>query len=440
MGGRGEMIKAPIDLQDLRRRIYAKAKAEPSWRFWGLYVHVCKTETLQAAYKLAKENNGAPGIDGVTFDSVESAGRAEFLEQLREELVSGTYRPQRVRHVGIAKADGKLRMLSIPTIRDRVVQGALRLILEPIFEADFQPGSFGYRPKKSAHDAIGRVRQGILRGKTRIIDLDLRSYFDNVRHDLLLKKIAERVDDGAMMALLRMILKASGNRGVPQGGVISPLLSNVYLNEVDRMLQRAQEITCREGWTAIEYARFADDLVVLVDSHSRHAWLFDAVQKRLRQEFDKLQVEVNEEKSRFVDLERGESFGFLGFDFRRVRSRKGRWMPLVMPQMKKRTELLQKLKGVFDSARSQPLHGVITQINPMLRGWTNYFAVGNSSRCFSFVRVWVEKKIRRLLAKARQRRGFGWKRWSRRWLYEGLGLFSGYKVRRLPAPKASPAR
>ena len=150
------MIKAPIDLQDLRRRIYAKAKAEPSWRFWGLYVHVCKIETLQSAYKLAKENNGAPGIDGVTFEAVESAGRAEFLEQLREELSSGTYRPERVRRVGIPKTGGKLRMLSIPTIRDRVVQGALKLILEPIFEADFQPGSFGYRPKKSAHDAVQR--------------------------------------------------------------------------------------------------------------------------------------------------------------------------------------------------------------------------------------------------------------------------------------------
>ena len=433
------MIKAPIDLQDLRRRIYAKAKAEPSWRFWGLYVHVCKMETLQAAYKLAKENNGAPGVDGVTFESVESAGRAEFLEQLREELVSGTYIPERVRRVGIPKAGGKLRMLSIPTIRDRVVQGALKLILEPIFEADFQPGSFGYRPKKSAHDAVGRVRLGILQRKTRVIDLDLRSYFDNVRHHLLLEKIAARVDDGKVMGLLKRILKSSGSRGVPQGGVISPLLSNVYLNEVDRMLQRAQEVTGHEGWTAIEYVRFADDLVVLVNSHPRHAWLFDAVQKRLREEFDKLQVEVNEEKSRVVDLARGECFGFLGFDFRRVRTPKGRWMPLVMPQMKKRTELLRKLKGILNRSRSQPLRGVIDQINPILRGWVNYFAIGNSSRCFSIIRTWVEKKIRRLLAKARQRQGFGWKRWSSRWLYNELGLYNEYKVRWLPAPKASPA-
>jgi RNA-directed DNA polymerase len=433
------MIKTSIDLQDLRRRIYAKAKAEPSWRFWGLYVHVCKIETLQAAYKLAKENNGASGIDGVTFESVESAGRAEFLERLREELCSGTYMPERVRRVGIQKSGGKLRMLSIPTLRDRVVQGALKLILEPIFEADFQPGSFGYRPKKSAQDAVLRVRQGILHGKTRVIDLDLRSYFDNVRHHLLLEKVAARVDDGAIMGLLKKILKSSGSRGVPQGGVISPLLSNIYLNEVDRMLQRAQEVTSFGEWTAMEYVRFADDVVVLVDWHPRQRWLFVAVQKRLREEFDKLQVELNKEKSRVVDLARGECFGFLGFDFRRVRTLKGRWMPLVMPQVKKRAELLWKLKGIFKRSVSQPLRGVIDQINPILRGWVNYFAIGNSSRCFSFIHLWVEKKIRRLLAKARLRQGFGWKRWSSQWLYERLGLFNEYKVRWRPEAKASPA-
>jgi RNA-directed DNA polymerase len=439
MEGRGEMIKTPIKLQDLRRRIYAKAKAEPSWRFWGLYVHVCKIETLQAAYKLSKENNGAPGVDGVTFASVESAGRAEFLDQLREELVSGTYMPERVRRVGIPKSGGKLRMLSIPTLRDRVVQGALKLILEPIFEADFQPGSFGYRPKKSAQEAVLRVRQGILHGKTRVIDLDLRSYFDNVRHHLLLEKVAVRVDDDAIMGLLKKILKSSGSRGVPQGGVISPLLSNIYLNEVDRMLQRAHEVTCFGKWTAMEYVRFADDIVVLVDWHPRQAWLFDAVQKRLREEFDKLQVELNEEKSRVVDLARGERFGFLGFDYRRVRTPMGRWMPLVMPQMKKRTELLRKLKGIFNRSVSQPLRGVIERINPILRGWVHYFSIGNSSRCFAFVRLWVEKKIRRLLAKARQRQGFGWKRWSSRWLASELGLYNEYKVRRRPEAKASPA-
>ena len=232
------MIKPPIDLQDLRRRIYVKAKAEPSWRFWGLYVHVCKRETLTEAYSLAKKNNGAPGIDGVTFEAIEAGGVDIFLEQIRDDLVKGTYRPLRNRKQAIPKDGGKTRVLSIPSIRDRVVQGALKLILEPIFEADFQPGSFGYRPKRSAHDAVHRVTEEVAQGKTLVIDVDLRAYFDSVRHDLLLAKVAKRVEDADVLHLLKLILKASGKIGVPQGGVISPVLSNLYLNEVDRMLER----------------------------------------------------------------------------------------------------------------------------------------------------------------------------------------------------------
>ena len=435
------MTKAPISLQDLRRRIYVKAKAEPSWRFWGLYVHVCKVETLREAYRLAEKNKGTPGIDGVSFEAIQEAGVDIFLGQLREELVERTYRPQRVRKVGIPKDGGKVRVLSIPTIRDRVVQGALKLILEPIFEADFQPGSFGYRPKKSPQQAVQRVSDAILQGKTYVIDLDLRAYFDNVRQHIVLKKVAERVEDDEVMGLLRMIMRACGKLGVPQGGVISPLLSNIYLNEVDKMLERAKEVTKYRGWTAIEYARFADDLVVLVDSHPRQRWLRRAVEKRIREELAKLQVEVNDEKTRIVDLARGESFGFLGFQFRRIRSRAGRWMPLREPQIKKRTALLRKLKGVFRVYRSAPVEWVIHEINPILRGWVQYFAIGHSSRCFSFIRNWVEQKIRRHLARARGRQGFGWKRWSSRWLYGKLGLFGDYRVksRQLPA-KAAPAR
>jgi RNA-directed DNA polymerase len=253
------MRKAPISLQDLRRRLYVKAKAEPSWRFWGLYVHVCKRETLREAYRLAKANDGAPGIDGVTFEAVEAGGAQEFLDQLREELVQRTYRPQRARKVEIPKGGGKMRRLSIPSIRDRVVQGALKLILEPIFEADFQPGSFGYRPKKSAHAALQRVREAIVQGKTHVIDFDLRSYFDTVKHHIVLGQVARRVDDEAVLRLLKLLLGASGKQGVPQGGVISPLLSNLYLNEVDKMLERAKAVTRHGRWTEIEYARFADD-------------------------------------------------------------------------------------------------------------------------------------------------------------------------------------
>jgi RNA-directed DNA polymerase len=436
------MTTAPISLQDLQRRIYAKAKAEPSWRFWGLYVHICKLETLRAAYELAKANDGAPGIDGVTFEAIEASGVDVFLQQVRDELVAHTYRPMRHRRVAIPKAGStKVRVLSIPAIRDRVVQGAFKLILEPIFEADFQPGSYGYRPKRSAHDAVHRVAEAIVTHKTRVLDIDLRAFFDNVRHHVLLAKVAKRVDDADVMRVRKMMLKASGKTGVPQGGVLSPVLSNLYLNEVDQMLERAKEVTRRGTYTYLEYARFADDLVILVDAYPQHDGLLKAVDKRLREELAKLHVEINEEKSRVVDLAKGEHFGFLGFDFRRVRSRKGAWRPHYTPKRQKRTALLRKLKEIFRRFQSQPVDRVIPRINPILRGWVQYFAVGDASQCFSYVRDWVEKKVRRHLMRARNLRGFGWKRWSRRWLYDSLGLFSGYRVRRGSlSPKALPTR
>jgi RNA-directed DNA polymerase len=319
-----------------------------------------------------------------------------------------------------------------------VVQGALKLILEPVFEADFQPGSFGYRPKRTAHVAIKRVAEAIVQRKTRVLDVDLRAYFDNVRHDRLLEKVAQRVDDKDIMHLLKLMLKASGKKGVPQGGVISPLLSNLYLNEVDKMLERAREVTRNGKYTNVEYARFADDLVVLIHAYKRHDWLIGAVNKRLREEFAKLQVEINDEKSRRVDLERGENFGFLGFDFRYLRSLRGVMRPHYTPKLKKRTALLRELKQVFRRHRSQPIERVISLINPMLRGWVNYFAVGNSSECFTYIKDWVEKKVRRHLAHARKRKGFGWERWSRPWLYVTLGLFNSYRVRH-DRPKVAPA-
>src|SRR6266852_1122539 len=346
------MINAPINLQDLRRRIYVKAKTEPTWRFWGLYVHVCKKETLQEAYEMAKSNDGAPGIDGVTFEAIEESGVESFLRQIRDELVNHTYQPMPVRKKEIPK-DGstKVRVLSIPAIRDRVVQGAIKLIL-----------------------------------------------------------------------------KSTGKKGVPQGGVISPVLSNVYLNEVDKMLEKAIETTRCGQYTQVQYARFADDLVILISSHPKQDWVVRAMEKRLREELAKLKVEINEEKTRMVNLSKGESFGFLGFEFRLVRSRKGKWRAHFVPKMKKRTALLRKLKAIFQRFVSQPVSRVIKEINPILRGWVNYFAVGHSTRCFSYIKQWVEKKIRRHLMRARGRKGFGWKRWSTKWLYDKLGIFNGYRV------------
>src|SRR5207302_3834080 len=424
--GKDEMTKASIDLQDLRRRLYVKAKAEPSWRFWGLSVHVRKMETLRAAYAMAKQNDGAPGIDGVTFEATEAQGVEALLEQLRDELTGRTYKPLPARRKEIPKDGGKVRVLSIPAIRDRVVQGALKLILESIFEADFQSGSYGYRPKRTAHQAVNRVATAIVEEKTRIIDIDLSAYFDNVQHYLLLEKVAKRVQDDEVMQLLKIMLRATGKKGVPQGGVISPLLSNVYLTEVDRMLERAITTTRRGQYTHVQYARFADDLVILVDSHPRHDWLVRAVERRLREELGRLRVAINEEKSRMADLSKGEKFSFLGFEFRRILSRNQKWRAHFAPKLKKRTALLATLREIFRRFTSQPVSRVIELINPILRGWVNYFAVGHSSRCFSMIEDWVEKKIRRHLMRTRHRKGFGWKRWSSKWLYETLGVFHQY--------------
>jgi RNA-directed DNA polymerase len=390
-------------------------------------------ETLYAAYNDAKENNGAPGIDGVTFEDIEKAGVKAFLKQIRDELVSETYRPMRNRRKEIPKGKDKIRVLGIPCIRDRVVHGALKLILEPIFEADFQEGSYGYRPNRNPHAAVNRVSEAVVKNKTRVIDMDLKAYFDNIRHHILLKKVAERVNDDQVMRLLQMILKAGGKRGVPQGGVISPLLSNIYLNEVDKMLEKAKEVTRQGKYTYIEYARFADDLVVLVDGFRKWQWLLKAAFKRLEEEFEKLDVQMNQEKTRIVDLTRDETFSFLGFDYRRVRTRRGVWGVRATPRMKARTALLRKLKEVFRRYESQPVDRVIYLINPILRGWVNYFRVGNSSKCFGYIKDWVEKKIRRHLMRARKRHGFGWNRWSRAWFYETLGLFNDYGVRHYKA-------
>jgi RNA-directed DNA polymerase len=234
-----------------------------------------------------------------------------------------------------------------------------------------------------------------------ILDADIRGFFNGLSQDWLVRFLEHRIGDERILRLVRKWLKAGvledgqwsvSETGTPQGAVISPLLSNIYLTEVDRMLERAKAATLQGRHSAVEYARFADDLVVLVDAHPRHAWLRQAVPMRLRQELAKLHVEINEDKSTTVDLERGDSFGFLGFEFRRVRSLRGRWRPQFTPKLKKRTALLAKLRDIFRRYRSQPVQRVIELINPILRGWVAYFAVGHSRRCFSFVSQWVERK------------------------------------------------
>jgi len=421
--------RSVIGLQDLRQRIYATAKAEPEKRFWGLYVHVCKVETIRTAYKQARKNKGAPGIDGETFEDIEKAGLEAFLERIRDDLTSGLYMPSRNRLKEIPKGNGKMRVLGIPIIRDRVVQGALKLILEPIFEADFQDGSFGYRPERTAQDALSRVAEAIAEGKTKVIDMDLKAFFDNVRHHILLDMVAKRVNDDKILRLLKLLLKAGGKKGVPQGGVISPLLANIYLNGLDKALEELKSKTTNGTHIKMQYARYADDAVVLVNHHVCTEWVIRAATRTIEAELGKIEIEVNKEKSRMVDLDKGESFDFLGFRFRRVMSHNGRWRPDRQPTMKSRKNITREVSEICKHNKSRHVGKLVAEINPVVRGWVNYFRTGNSSRCLGYVRWWVEKKVRRHMFRARMKRGFGWKRWSSDWVYGTLGLYNDYAVR-----------
>lgn len=422
------MIKTSITLQELRKKIYIKANAEKSHRFWGLYVHVYKQSTLEEAYRMVKRNNGVPGIDGMTFDDIEQQGVESFLQTIQQELINESYRPTRNRVKEIPKANGKTRKLGIPTIKDRVVQGAVKLIIEPVFETDFQEGSYGYRPKRTAHQAVEKIAEAVVQEKTRVIDLDLRAYFDTVKHHILLDKVAKRIADDKIMRLLNQMLKAGGKEGVPQGGVISPLLSNIYLNEVDKMLEKAKEVTREGKYTHLEYARFADDVVVLVDGHQKWDWFWTGINKRLREELNKLQVHINEEKTKQLDLVKGDSFGFLGFDFRRLKTKTGKWRVNYQPKMQARIKVMDKIRDVFKRHESQPLTRVKELINPILRGWVQYFRIGHSSKAFGYVKDWLTKKIRRHLTKAKGKQGFGWRQWSTKGLYAMYNVYSNFKV------------
>src|ERR671919_3097081 len=307
------MTKAPIGLQELRRRIYRKAKSDKTHRFWGIFVHIAKRETLEEAYRIAKRNGGAPGLEGQTFEAIEAAGLDTFLAEIRDDLLSGRYKPQPNRRVDIPKENGKVRTLQIPCIRDRVVQGALKLILEAVFEADFCSNSYGFRPKRSPHRALAEVRRSVMRRMSTVIDVDLSRYFDTIRHSVLLDKIAKRIDDPQVMHLVKQIIKVGGKVGVPQGGPFSPLAANIYLNEVDWFFDAIRRKTAEGDYEAVNYHRFADDIVITISGHhSKRGWAQRALQ-RLQEQFALIGVELNPEKTKLVNTLTGEAFGFLGF-------------------------------------------------------------------------------------------------------------------------------
>jgi RNA-directed DNA polymerase len=435
------MIKAPSSLQELRRRIYRKAKSDKTHRFWGLFVHVTKIETLQEAYRVAKRNGGAAGIDEQSFSDIEADGLADFLRGIREDLLTGRYQPRANRRVEIPKGNGKVRTLQIPCIRDRVVQGALKLILEAVFEADFCPNSYGFRPQRSPHDALAEVRRSVLRRMSTVIDVDLSRYFDTIRHSVLLDKIAKRIQDPQILHLVKQIIQVGGKVGVPQGGPFSPLAANIYLNEVDWFFDAIRRKTAEGDYEAVNYHRFADDIVITLSGHhTKRGWAERALQ-RLQEQFALIGVELNQEKTKVVNLLKGEAFGFLGFDLRRVRKRSGNGhFILLTPKKKARQAVKAKVRDSIARSGASPMPAVVQQINATLAGWVNYFRVGNASRAVSEVRDYVEMKIRTLLTRRKRRRksSVGWRRWSTEYRYNVLGLYWDWKIQPLPGVETLP--
>ena len=402
-------LTTPEKIRTLQRKLYVKAKREPRFRFYALYDKIWRTDILTHAYELVRSNGGAPGVDGKTFEAVEAGeGREEFVLDLQKQLKDKTYRADAVRRVNIPKPQGGVRSLGIPTIRDRVAQMAAKMVIEPIFEADFCDSSYGFRPKRSAHDAVEAVQNAMWSGYDQVIDADLSKYFDTIPHANLLATVAERISDGAVLALVKQWLKAPvieendkgksrnagggkrNSRGTPQGGVISPLLSNLYLHLLDRTWERRR---LNELYRT-RLVRYADDLVILCAKE------VDAPMARLRKILGKLDLKLNETKTGIVNA-REETFDFLGFSFGLRRSRKsGKIYPHVEPSKKSVQRIKDKTRELTARPLTMlPMPYIIGQLNMTLRGWSNYFHWGNSTGVMSKVKWYVEGKVRTHLRK-----------------------------------------
>lgn len=429
-----EMLVTPVKIRTLQRKLYAKAKQEPCYRFYALYDKVYRADILQQAYNLARSNKGAPGIDGVSFAAIEAEeGVEQFLTGLTEEVKNRTYRPMPVRRVMIPKPDGNQRPLGIPTIRDRVVQMAVKLIIEPIFEADFCDCSYGFRPKRSAHNAVDDVADALHKGHCHVIDADLSKYFDTIPHAKLMAVVAERIADGGILRLIKQWLKApvvekgengkdrisggKGNRrGTPQGGVISPLLANLYLHLVDRIWGRHG---LEEKYSA-RLVRYADDMVLLCARETERPL------SMLKYLLERLGLKLNETKTQIVNAW-AQDFDFLGYEIRMRRSpRSGKSYPHVQPGKRAVKRIKAKLTELTGRNLTPiPLPAVVQRLNQSLRGWSGYFDYRNSTKVFGDVRWHAEERLRTHLRKRHKVRirYFGFTRYPSSVLYERHGLF-----------------
>ena len=434
-------LETPDKIRTLQRKLYCKAKAEPAFRFYLLYDKICREDILQHAYALARANAGAPGVDGVTFKQIDALGVEAWLAGLREQLVSKTYRPDPVRRVMIPKPGGGERPLGIPTIRDRVVQTAAKIVLEPIFEADFEDSAYGYRPRRSAVDAVKETHRLICRGYTDVVDADLSKYFDTIPHSDLLKSVARRIVDRHVLWLLKLWLKApveerdgdgtrrvSGGKsntcGTPQGGVASPLLANIYMN---RFLKHWRLSGRGEAFRAYIIS-YADDFVILSRGCAKEALMWTKAVMM------KLGLTLNEVKTS-VKNARKESFDFLGYTLGPHRYRKdGHWYLGASPSKKSVQRVKTKIGGVLKPGNMGAWPTVRDRLNRLLIGWSAYFGYGTRLQAYRAIDQYVYDHVRHFLVRRHNVQGRGTRRFSRDDVFGELGVLHLRRVHIGPPP------
>jgi RNA-directed DNA polymerase len=426
-------LETPLKIRELQRKLYTKAKQEPSYRFYLLYDKVCREDILAEAYELVKANGGAPGVDGQSFSGIESRGKETWLAGLRQELIEESYQPQPVRRVMIPKANGGERPLGIPTIRDRVVQAAAKLVVEPIFEADLDPNAYGYRPRRSAQDAVKKVHELLVSGYTDVVDADLSQYFDTIPHAELMQCVARRIVDRRMLQLIKQWLKApvmerndrgkwrnlgSNQRGTPQGGVISPLLANLYLN---RFLKYWRAQGKSEDFRA-EIVTYADDFVILTRRVPERKL---AVQARdwTQQVLTRIGLTLNEQKTSIRDAWH-EDFNFLGYTFGpRYWWKTGAPYLAARPAQKSIQRLTTGVYDLLHPGEMAPWPEVRDRLNAKLRGWQNYFRYGSVSRAYEIVNGYVAGRVRHFLRRRHiHTRSRGTRRFPTEMIFGSLGV------------------